>query len=139
MHANKLTAIRKQAEQAVRDMADGPAKLKAFEVILVDLLRRADDSKPPQSNRRAGKRQAPSGEQPEDDKSAGGRIMVLANEGFFKELRSISEVRDQLAVHGWNYPLTTLSGRLQALVQKRGLRRIRSKQDKKTIWKYSDP
>jgi hypothetical protein len=64
---------------------------------------------------------------------------VLRDEGFFKTQKAIGEVREELKAHGWHYPLTTLSGRLQALVQQRQLRRERGVQGKKKVWKYSNP
>ena len=66
------------------------------------------------------------------------RILALGGEGFFAAQRTIAEVRSELASHGWHYPLTTLSGRLQSLVQQRSLRRERVKDGRKKVWKYSN-
>lgn len=67
-----------------------------------------------------------------------GRILVLRREGFFATQHTLSEVRSELASHGWHYPLTTLSGRLQALVQQRLLRREKVREGRKKVWKYSN-
>lgn len=66
------------------------------------------------------------------------RILALRDEDFFASQRAMSEIRSALASHGWHYPLTTLSGRLQQLVQQRSLRRERVKDGRKKVWKYSN-
>ena len=117
MEARKLIDLRKQAEKAVSDMPDGELKVKAFEVILSHLL--GVDKPAPQaegSTARTSTRQARETAQTD---SLNGRILVLRDEGFFKSQKTISEVREELGAHGWHYPLTTLSGSMQALVQRR--------------------
>lgn len=66
------------------------------------------------------------------------RILALRGDGFFGAQRAISEIRTELATRGWHYPLTTLSGRLQALVQQRHLRREKVKEGRKKVWRYSN-
>jgi hypothetical protein len=70
--------------------------------------------------------------------SCSSRILALGGGGFFDTQRTISEVRGELAARGWHYPLTTLSGRLQTLVQKRSIRREKVKDGSKRVWKYSN-
>ena len=70
--------------------------------------------------------------------SCSSRILGLRGEGFFAIQRTMSEIRSELASHGWHYPLTTLSGRLQVLVQQRSLRREKVKAGRKKVWKYSN-
>ncbi|MGH9369291.1 MAG: hypothetical protein ACRD3M_16650 [Thermoanaerobaculia bacterium] len=140
MDAKSLIEFRKQAEQAVADMSDGDLKLKAFEVILAHLIGgRPVATKSPSKGREvpvAGKRPR---RESESARSITSRILVLRDEGFFNSQKAIGEVREELRAHGWHYPLTTLSGRLQALVQQRELRRERVRQGNKKIWKYSNP
>ena len=140
MDAKKLIDLRKQAEKAVAEMPDGEMKVKAFEVILEHLLAggheavgaaRAEVS---QSSVKAGRRKETKGA-----KSLAGRILVLRDEGFFGNQRTLTEVRDELKAHGWHYALTALSGRMQRLVQDVELRRERVTQGNKKIWKYSNP
>jgi hypothetical protein len=69
--------------------------------------------------------------------SCSSRILALGGDGFFAAQRTISEIRTELATRGWHYPLTTLSGRLQTLVQQRHLRRERVKEGRKKVWRYS--
>lgn len=140
MDAKRLIDLRKQAERAVDEMPDGELKVKAFEVILAHLLGGAlpsgkggaEDQKPSLRKAKAEREDSPA-------RSISGRILVLRDEGFFKNQKTIGELREELRAHGWHYPLTTLSGRLQALVQQRKLRRERATQGNKKIWKYSNP
>jgi hypothetical protein len=139
MDAKKLIELRKQAEKAVEDMQDGEFKLKAFEVILNHLL--SPGKTMPTSDRTEVARKPPRGyESVEvDSESTSGRILVLKDEGFMKSPKTIGEIRGELQAHGWHYPVTTLSGELLKLVQKRRLRRQRSKVGKKLVWQYSNP
>jgi|ERR1700738_1339734 len=142
MNAKELISIRREAEKAVSEMADGELKVKAFEVMLKHLLATKGGS----SN---GRSTAPAAVLPENAKAAGkrakiavsrtGRILTLKNEDYFREQRAIGEVRDELAARGWHYPVTALSGPLQELVQRRDLRRQKMAQGKKKVWKYSNP
>lgn len=142
MDAKQIIAVRKHAERAVAEMPDGDLKVKAFEVILNHLLGGPGPSnaqaESPQVSARAP-RSVKSPKESSPAKSISGRILVLRDEGFFKNQKTIGEVREELRAHGWHYPLTTLSGRLQALVQQRKLRRERATQGNKKLWKYSNP
>jgi len=138
MDAKQLIELRKQAEKAVAEMPSGEMKVKAFEVILSHLLSgsKAPAGRAPVVETKTSKKSKATTAQ---TKSTPGRILVLRDEGFFNTQRTISEVREELGAHGWHYPLTTLSGTLQALVRKQELRRIRATAGKKKIWKYSNP
>jgi hypothetical protein len=139
MAQTDIQSARRQAEDAVADMPAGELKVKAFEVILAHLLgatTTAADS-PPVSKRSAKVKRV--AEVLHAANSCTGRIMLLKNQGFFAEQRTIRDVRDELARHGWHYPASTLSGKLQTLVQRRELRRIRVKEGNRDIWKYSLP
>lgn len=142
MSSRKIIEIRHEAENAVSEMPDGELKVKAFEVILNHLLRTQD--------------RAPNGEgttlptATQHDKkqrlkqvgtatSKTNRILLLKSEDYFRELRTIGEVREELTSRGWHYPMTALSGPLQELVQRRELRRQKMLDGKKRVWKYSNP
>lgn len=144
MDITTLVQLRREAESAVADMSDGTLKLKAFEVILDNLISgrsHAISRKPPALGRRE-QGGIPSVKQerrgPRADSKAA-RILLLKNGGFFTEERSISAVRNALRDHGWIYPLTSLSGALQGLVQKGQLRRARVSDGKKKTYKYVNP
>lgn len=138
MDAKKLVEFRKQAEKAVAEMPDGELKVKAFEVILGHLLA-SPAIAPARPAEEQARPKAKGREQAAQVKTIGGRILVLRDEGFFKNQKAIGQVREELRAHGWHYPLTTLSGTLQSLVRQRELRRERAMQGKKKIYKYSNP
>jgi len=138
MGDNKLIELRRQAEGAVFDMAEGDLKVKAFEVVLNHLLSKTGEASKAQpvkndevSEPKASKRVNVTGKTQ--------RIVALKNEDYFRELRTIGQVREELAARGWHYPLTALSGPLQELVQRRELRRQKLSEGKKKVWKYSNP
>jgi len=59
-------------------------------------------------------------------------ISLLKSEEFFKTPRGLSDVRQKLAQIGHHYPVTTLSGAMQAQARSRNLRRF--KQDGKYVY-----
>jgi hypothetical protein len=141
MQPMQLIGLRRTAEKAVSDMPEGELKVKAFEVILNNLLRGhkhggggEDDTATahtrPKQHRRNRRTAAPT--------SRPDRVLQLKDEGYFRGERSISDVRQELGVHGWHYPLTALSGTLQTLVQRRELRRQKVRHGTKEIWRYSN-
>ena len=138
MNAKKIVELRREAEKAVADMPDGELKVKAFEVILNHLLA-GPDVVTVRTGEGEKEAKPKGGKEKVTATSIGGRILVLKDEGFFNNQRTIGEVREELRAHGWHYPLTTLSGTLIALVQQRKLRRERAKEGNKKIWKYSNP
>jgi hypothetical protein len=139
MEVQKLKELRRRAEQATSDMADGELKVKAFEVILNNLLRGGGDET-------AGGPAVPGVVSPQKRTPAARaaatttreRILVLKAEGFFSKLRTIGEVHEQLAARGWHYPLSSLSGPLQRLVRDE-LRRQKVSEGATKVWKYSNP
>lgn len=143
MDTKTLVELRRKAEKAVEDMADGSLKVKAFEVILASLLgggspapaptpAAATDIEVPRAKDKSAKADVPA-------RTLTGRILVLKDEGFFRTQQSIGKIREELKAHGWHYPVTTLSGALQNLVRSRQLRRERAAEGKKKLWKYSNP
>jgi hypothetical protein len=129
-----LVSLRKRAEDAVIDMTDGPLKIKAFEVILESLLR--SPSQPQEVNVSLSPNQHGSGEVPT---SLAARITLLADEAFFEQPRSLVEIQESLAAHGWHYPQSNLSTPLVRLVRQRRLRRLQLTERNKKVWKYSLP
>ena len=59
-------------------------------------------------------------------------IIKLKSEGFFKEKRNLSDIKNELARKGFHYPTTTLSAILIHLLRKGELGRLR--EDKQ--WRY---
>jgi hypothetical protein len=136
--SEKLRAIRVKAEEAVADMPDGELKIKAFEVILQQLLTSEMQSKQVDStiSKQQASAKSKTSDRPGSTKS---RILLLKDEGFFAVPRAMKEIKTELQAHGWILPMTSLSGPLQTLVQDRLLRRIREQGPKQKIWKYVNP
>jgi hypothetical protein len=137
--AKELIKARKQAEKAVEDMPEGELKVKAFEVILGHLLPGEAEPSSTALSVESKKRKSGPSVRGKGPMTLTGRILVLRDEAYFSGQRGIGEVRDELSAHGWHYPLSTLSGSLQALVRARELRRQKTKLGNKIVWKYSNP
>jgi hypothetical protein len=133
MTEDLLIQARKRAEHAVEGMKEGPLKVAAFQAILTKLLTDSDHAE--EGQRTSAKALLSTNKHPD---SLTGRILTIKSEGFFKTQRSLGEVREALGSRGWHYPLTSLSGVMQGLVQQRLLRRERVTAGKKRVWKYSN-
>jgi hypothetical protein len=134
MSSADLIALRKKAEDAVADMAEGPLKVKAFEVILGALLAT------PQAAAVVETKQVSSqSNQTESPSSLAERIGMLADTGLFAQPKSLAEIQGALAQNGWHYPQNNLSGPLIRLVRQRRLRRLQVAEGGKRVWKYSLP
>jgi hypothetical protein len=134
MADDSLVHARKRAERAVQGMEDGPLKIAAFQTILTKLLAEAVPAERVEAKApKAGTKTAAS------PTTLRGRILTLKSEDHFKTQRALSEVREALKSRGWHYPLTTLSGTMQVLVQQGELRRERVAEGGKKVWKYSNP
>src|SRR5580704_3381721 len=123
MDQKAIIEARKKAEMAVEGMADPALKLKAFEQIFARLL----EGNETKEQTRTGGRKRPGarvgkhtlGSRPEN---LPGRLLTLKDDGFFKAQRTLSEIREELGSRGHHYPLSSLSGAMQALVRNRELR-----------------
>lgn len=125
-----------QAEKAVAGVKDGELKRVAFERVLNDLLAGDDGpmpSKTASKTNKKKKRRAPSSSSSGAKKRAGPQAYVeeMAEDSFFDKPRTISEVKAELENRGHHIPLTSLSGPMQKLCQKKVLRR--HKADGKTF------
>ena len=143
----KIMAARDSAMRAVENMPDNELKGRAFEVILGRLL---DAEVGPGRDTFPGGSQAPKvaksvrgaaipAVRNKAPKSCSERILSLRDDGFFKSPRTLGEIRSELQMHGWTYPLTSLSGPVQKLVQKRELRRLAGGDEKKGSYTYVAP
>lgn len=121
-----------QAEQAVAGVKDAELRRVAFERVLGDLLsdRRglppgASKSATGSLSRRAPAARSKSGKAPEAVKRSGPQAYIeeLVSDGFFKKQKTISDVKTELGNRGHHIALSSLSGPLQKLCQKKTLRR----------------
>jgi hypothetical protein len=123
----------KQAEQAVAPVKDPELKRIAFEKILDALLEtpeahRAIETK---ANKRRAKGLSASKSvdaQQTRKKRAGTAAYIeeLIDEQFFAKPKTIAAVKAELGNRGHHIPLTSLSGPLQSLCQRKRLRREKS-------------
>jgi len=118
-----------EAEAAVASVKDPELRRVAFEKILSTLLeQQASPAKKTSASRRATRSASGSEAKPagRSKKRAGGPtayIEDLIDEGFFEEQHTIADVKAELANRGHHIALTSLSGPLQSLTQKKRLRR----------------
>jgi hypothetical protein len=116
-----------QAERAVSAVKDAELRRVAFEKVLDDLLSNAgaghSRSVSPKGGTLHEKHVAPRGK----SKRGGPRAYLdeLVTEEFFASPKTISAVKAELENRGHHIPLTSLSGPLQKLCQKKALRRQR--------------
>ena len=121
-----------QAERAVSNVKDAELRRVAFERVLNDLLGAGDrehkttPSKTARTSSNVSRNQA-------TPKRAGPQSYVeeMINDDFFKKPKTISEVKAELENRGHHIPVTSLSGPMQKLCQKKVLRR--QKPDGKTF------
>lgn len=131
------SALVAEAERAVASVADPTLKRAAFEKVLNHLLQAGGDP----SRREKAKRGAPRSPGGTSAAKGGPKAYAqeLVDEGFFRKPKTIAEVRAELGNRGHHIPLTSLSGPLQILCQRRVLRRQRAKAEgKKQIFSYSN-
>jgi hypothetical protein len=123
-----------QADQAVSGVKDAELRRVAFERVLDDLLsggRSNEESDRPYRVVSPARRPTPKARArgavgtPASAKRLGpqGYVEELIEDGFFKKQKTISEVKAELGNRGHHIALTSLSGPLQKLCQKKALRR----------------
>ena len=136
-----------EAEASVSAVKDPELRRVAFEKVLMTLLERgrsksggrgqsAGSERASQAIEKANKR--PGGAERQGPK---GHVEALIDDGFFKEQRTIAEVKAELAIRGHHIALTSLSGPLQRLTQERRLRRQKVAPDgkgSKAAFSYSN-
>jgi len=122
-----------QAENAVSSVKDAELKRVAFERVLNDLLESRGDSAVQRKTSRSPKRTKESQTATKTKKKGGPQAYVeeMIEDGFFKKPKTISVVKAELENRGHHIPLTSLSGPMQKLCQRKMLRR--QKADGKTF------
>jgi hypothetical protein len=122
------------AEKAVQGIKDPALKRLAFEKVLEDMLHTNSVD--------TGNKRKPKAIQPAPSKavastagtrSGGPQFLVeeLEGDGFFKNPKTIAQVRTELKNRGHHLPVTSLSGPLQILCQRKVLRREKIANGKK--------
>lgn len=115
------------AEKAVSGVKDPELKRVAFQKVLDDLLAGQSSStqrkKQPEAKtpRKSTSRAASTKSGPQ------AYVEEMVTDGYFKKPKTIAQVKAELENRGHHIALTSLSGPLQKLTQRRTLRRQRSK------------
>jgi hypothetical protein len=128
-----------EAEAAVAAVKDPSLKVAAFEKVLQHLLQSTEPAHHP-----ARGSNPPARKQPGTKAAAAGRggpqsrIEEMVADGFFEKPRTLSDVKIELANRGFHIPRTSLSGPLQALCQKKLLRRQKGIASDKDAFGYSN-
>ena len=148
MAAEKTTsayaAMVKEAEAAVAAVKDPELRRVAFERILAKLLEvKSPAGKEQQSKERARSKLQPprsTARAAKGKRGPKGYIEELIEEDFFRNQRTIAEVKAELANLGHHIALTSLSGPLQSLTKQRKLRRQKAaaKGEGKSTYAYSN-
>jgi hypothetical protein len=124
-----------EAESSVQGVKDPDLRRIAFQKVLEELLSGGGSSgagrdRPVKKGRAtkvaAARKTARSGPM--------SYLRELVDDGFFKKLKSIADVKAELENRGHHIPLTSLSGPLQTLCKQRSLRR----QKKEGLWLYAN-
>jgi hypothetical protein len=141
--AKQFDEIVAQAEAAVANVKDAELRRVAFEKIMDALLSTGRPAEGASRKSRPSKRRAA-----RSTPRAAGRarrggpqayLEELATEGFFKKPKTISEVKAELENRGHHIPMTSLSGPLQKLCQRKTLRRQKTAgEGNKQTFNYSE-
>jgi hypothetical protein len=123
----------KQAENAVASVKDAELRRVAFERVLNDLLDSGKEAGVEARTRVASgpKRKAAPPTKAKRRSGPQAYVEEMVDDGFFKKPKPIAAVKAELENRGHHIPLTSLSGPMQKLCQKRTLRR--QKADGKTF------
>ena len=137
----RFAELAEEAELSVAGVKDPELRRIAYQKILEDLIGGGAPESTPEAVRaqrapaRARKKESPA------KKRSGTQAYLdeLIDESFFKKPKTIANVKAELENRGHHIPLTSLSGPLQRLCQRRILRRSRAAgADNKQQYSYSN-
>jgi hypothetical protein len=111
-----------KAEKAVIAVKDPELKRIAFQKILDDLLT-SDSRRAEHKKRSVGKKGRSSSPTTPNRRGPQAYVEQMIEDGFFKKPKTIAQVKAELENRGHHIALTSLSGPLQKLCQRRSLRR----------------
>ena len=130
-----------KAEEAVTAVKDPELRRIAFQKVLDDLLgsntSKTSGAKPTAKKKAATTKKAKK-KRASSRKGPAARISELVDENFFQKPKTIAQVKAELENRGHHIPVTSMSGPLQKLCQKRVLRRQKlNTSGKKQTYAYS--
>ncbi len=139
MKAPDYAELVAQAESAVASVKDPELKRVAFQKVLDDLLGSrpgTDLGKTPPARHTTKSKQSKT---PSKRKGPQRYIEEMEGDGFFKKPKTIAQVKAELENRGHHIALTSLSGPLQKLCQRKVFRRQKTKSSgKKQTYAYSE-
>ena len=140
--SNAYADLVAQAERAVASVNDAELKRAAFEKILDDLLASRSSGSASKPESKSAKKAVTPSKKAASKKSHSGPMAYVEElhaDAFFKKPKTITQVKVELENRGHHIPLTSLSGPLQKLCQRRTLRRHRAKTSgNKVAFNYSN-
>jgi hypothetical protein len=139
----RFAELAEEAEQSVAGVKDPELRRIAYQKILEDLLgsQRPPSEQSPGRTRRAATAKTTTKSSSPAKKKGGPQAYVeeLVGENFFKKPKTIANVKAELENRGHHIPITSLSGPLQKLCQRRVLRRSRAQgAENKNQFSYSN-
>lgn len=123
----KFADIAVAAEQSVAGVKDPELRRIAYQKILESLLDGQRDEGKPADRPASGRRRQPADDTHTKRRGPSAYIEELIDEGFFKKPKTIANVKAELENRGHHIPITSMSGPLQKLCQRKFLRRARAK------------
>lgn len=133
------TEVVAQAEKAVAGVKDPELRRVAFQKVLDDLLGRHASTPPAKVSVSGGKTRESSRARKSSRGGPQTYLAELVDEGYFKKPKTIAQVKAELENRGHHIALTSLSGPLQKLCQRRTLRRQKLKTSgKRQTFAYSN-
>lgn len=123
----RFAELAEEAEKSVQGVKDPELRRIAYQKILEDLLG-GQTGAPSNAKKGRSEPKAKAAKATAAKKKGGPQAYVqeLVDEAFFKKPKTIAQVKAELENLGHHIPLTSLSGPLQKLVQRRILRRTRN-------------
>lgn len=142
---DEYSSIVTQAEAAVQSVKDPELRRVAFEKILETLfgggvaaVSKAKSPKKSGSKSSKGKSVSKTASNGSGPKS---KLLELIEDGYFKEQRTLTDVKAELADRGFHIPVTSLSNPLMRLTRQKKLRRQKLSaggKGAKTTYAYSN-
>jgi hypothetical protein len=122
----RFKELAEEAEQSVQGVKDPELRRIAYLKILEDLLGGTAASGETKGRPAPAAKKAARGAAPKKKGGTSAYVAELVEEQFFKKPKTIANVKAELENRGHHIPLTSLSGPLQKLCQRRILRRART-------------
>lgn len=128
------------AQKAISNLTEESLKVAAFQTVLQWLLTTGMPLDSASENQEVQKAKPEPKQKVRQPGGPKGRVEELIADSFFNQKRTIGEVKDALATHGWFHRVEDLNPTLLRLLKEKKLRRIKEPENEggKLIWRYSN-